>query len=127
MSQNNIFDSFEEVRQLISEYSIEDLQYKMAHNQDFILIDIREDHEWLTGHIPSAIHLKRGNLTTEISQIIPDKNQEIILYCAIGFRSALSALELENIGYTNVYSLYGGIIRWDDLGLTVEMPLSNVK
>lgn len=127
MSQNNIFDSFEEVRQLISEYSIEDLQYKMAHNQDFILIDIREDHEWLTGHIPSAIHLKRGNLTTEISQIVPDKNQEIILYCAIGFRSALSALELENIGYTNVYSLYGGIIRWDDLGLTVEMPLSNVK
>ncbi|RTL03161.1 MAG: sulfurtransferase [Proteobacteria bacterium] len=127
MSQNNIFDSFEEVRQLISEYSIEDLQYKMVHNQDFILIDIREDHEWLTGHIPSAIHLKRGNLTTEISQIVPDKNQEIILYCAIGFRSALSALELENIGYTNVYSLYGGIIRWDDLGLTVEMPLSNVK
>lgn len=127
MSQNNIFDSFEEVRQLISEYSIEDLQYKMAHNQDFILIDIREDHEWLTGHIPSAIHLKRGNLTTEISQIVPDKNQEIILYCAIGFRSALSALELENIGYTNVYSLYGGIIRWDDLGLTVEMPFSNVK
>lgn len=127
MSQNNIFDSFEEVRQLISEYSIEDLQYKMSHNQDFILIDIREDHEWLTGHIPSAIHLKRGNLTTEISQIVPDKNQEIILYCAIGFRSALSALELENIGYTNVYSLYGGIIRWDDLGLTVEMPLSNVK
>lgn len=127
MSQNNIFDSFEEVRQLISEYSIEDLQYKMAHNQDFILIDIREDHEWLTGHIPSAIHLKKGNLTTEISQIVPDKNQEIILYCAIGFRSALSALELENIGYTNVYSLYGGIIRWDDLGLTVEIPLSNVK
>lgn len=127
MSQNNIFDSFEEVRQLISEYSIEDLQYKMVHNQDFILIDIREDHEWLTGHIPSAIHLKRGNLTTEISQIVPDKNQEIILYCAIGFRSALSALELENIGYTNVYSLYGGIIRWDDLGLTVEMPFSNVK
>lgn len=127
MSQNNIFNSFEEVRQLISEYSIEDLQYKMAHNQDFILIDIREDHEWLTGHIPSAIHLKKGNLTTEISQIVPDKNQEIILYCAIGFRSALSALELENIGYTNVYSLYGGIIRWDDLGLTVEIPLSNVK
>lgn len=127
MSQNNIFNSFEEVRQLISEYSIEDLQHKMAHNQDFILIDIREDHEWLAGHIPNAIHLKRGNLTTEICQIIADKNQEIILYCAIGFRSALSALDLANIGYTNVYSLYGGIVRWDDLGLTVEMPLSNVK
>lgn len=119
---NNIFDTFDEIRQLITECSTTEIQAKMSAGDTFLLIDIREDHEWLVGHLPNATHIRRAELCNKIVHIAPDKNQEIVLYCAIGFRSALSALDLQNMGYNNVSSMYGGIIEWNDLGLEIVHP-----
>lgn len=119
---NNIFDTFEDVRQLITECSTTEVQAKMSAGDKFLLIDIREDHEWLAGYLPNAVHIRRAELCNKIARIAPDKNQEIVLYCAIGFRSALSALDLQNMGYNNVSSMYGGIIEWNDLGLEIVYP-----
>lgn len=116
---NNIFDTFEDVRQLITECSTTEVQAKMSAGDKFLLIDIREDHEWSAGYLPNAIHIRRSELCNKIARIAPDKNQEIVLYCAIGFRSALSALDLQNMGYNNVSSMYGGIMEWNDLGLEI--------
>jgi len=87
---------------------------------DFVLIDVREDHEWSLGHLPRATHLGRGILERDIERAIPDVEQQLVLYCGGGFRSALAARSLEQMGYRNVLSLAGGFRGWKEAGLPVE-------
>lgn len=110
-----------EIRPLIKEYTIEDVQAKFARGDRFIFIDVREDHEWNAGHIPQAIHLGRGIIERDIAATVADKSSEIVLYCGGGFRSALSAYNLQKMGYTNVVSMDGGIRGWKERNL----PLAN--
>ena len=84
------------------------------------LIDVREDNEWEAGHAKNALHLGRGVIERDIVKTIPNKDEEIILYCGGGFRSALSADNLQKMGYTNVYSMDGGWKAWKDAGGEVE-------
>ena len=110
-----------EIRPLIKEYTIEDVQAKLARGDTFTFIDVREDHEWSAGHISHAIHLGRGIIERDIAATVADKNSEIVLYCGGGFRSALSAYNLQKMGYTNVASMDGGIRGWKERNL----PLAN--
>ena len=82
-----------------------------------VLVDVREDHEWVKGHVMGAIHLGRGILERDVEARFPDKGQELILYCGGGFRSALSADNLQKMGYTNVWSMAGGWRGWTGNGL----------
>jgi rhodanese-related sulfurtransferase len=104
----------------INEISITELQ---QHNQPFVLLDIREDHEWAKGHLPEAMHLGKGIIERDIEQTVPDKKQKIVLYCGGGYRSALSAHTLQKMGYQQVFSLAGGYRQWTELGLTIEVPV----
>ncbi len=79
-------------------------------------LDVREDHEWAAGRIPGARHLGRGILEREIESVIPDTAAFIVLYCGGGYRSALAAASLQDMGYTNVHSLAGGIRGWSEAG-----------
>lgn len=88
---------------------------------DFVLIDIRTEGEYNAGFIPGAFLIQRGVLEFridseefwgELNREIPDKNQQIILYCRSGSRSALGTKSLEMLGYTNVHSLEGGWKGW---------------
>ena len=67
------------------------------------LIDVREESEWEAGHALGAQHIGKGVIERDIEQKVPDKNSELILYCGGGFRSALSADNLQKMGYTNVF------------------------
>ena len=109
---NNFLELVEECRPLIKEVGVEEVKYKIDNNDDFTLIDVREYHEWEQGHIPTAIHMSRGVIERDITSRIPDKNTNIILYCGGGFRSVLSAYNLQKMGYLNVYSMNGGIKDW---------------
>ena len=84
------------------------------------LIDVREDNEWDAGHAKGATHLGRGIIERDIVQSFPDKNTELILYCGGGFRSALSADNLQKMGYQKVYSMQGGWKAWNDAKGEVE-------
>ncbi len=86
----------------------------------FHFIDVREDHEVAQGYAHGAIHKGRGILERDIEQMIPDKNAEIILYCGGGYRSALSAANLQEMGYTQVFSMAGGIKAWRQAGYPLE-------
>lgn len=88
--------------------------------QGAVLIDVREDNEWNAGHASDALHLGRGIIERDIVNTIPDKGTEIILYCGGGFRSALSADNLQKMGYTNVWSMDGGWRAWQDAGAPVS-------
>ena len=87
------------------------------------LVDVRESEEWDRGHIPGAVHVPRGYLESRIEGAVSDRDKPIVLYCASGQRSALAAHTLkEQLGYSNVRSMTGGITLWKDRGYKVEVP-----
>jgi hypothetical protein len=74
----------EQAKSEINEISIDEL---LEHNQPYVLLDIREDHEWDKGHLPEAMHLGKGIIERDIEQTVADKKQKIVLYCGGGYRS----------------------------------------
>jgi rhodanese-related sulfurtransferase len=84
------------------------------------LIDVREESEWEAGHARGAQHLGKGVIERDIEERVPDKKAELILYCGGGFRSALSADNIQKMGYTNVSSMAGGWRAWQEAGAPVE-------
>lgn len=104
----------------IREVSVEETQQRMTANPEAKLVDVREDNEWNEAHAKGAIHLGKGIIERDIEATVPDKSTELILYCGGGFRSALAADVLQNMGYTNVYSMAGGWKAWKESGAEVE-------
>jgi sulfur-carrier protein adenylyltransferase/sulfurtransferase len=87
------------------------------------IIDVRETDEVAAGHLPGAVHIPRGYLESRIEGIVPNRDAHVILYCASGNRSAYAARTLkEDLGYTNVSSMTGGITLWKDRGYEVQVP-----
>ncbi len=86
----------------------------------FYLVDVREDNEWNAGHLPRAIHLGKGIVERDIETAIPDLDAEIVLYCGGGYRSALAADHLQQMGYTNVWSMDGGLRGWCEAGYPMD-------
>ncbi len=85
-----------------------------------LLIDVREDNEWNAGHAAGAIHLGKGIIERDIEGKVPDHDATLVLYCGGGYRSALAADALQQMGYTRVISLDGGWRAWNEAGLPVE-------
>ncbi len=79
-----------------------------------VLIDVRENDEFRAGHLPGARGIGRGVLEYHIADEVPDTEQEIVLYCRGGNRSALAADSLRVMGYENVYSMQGGFRAWSE-------------
>ena len=106
----------EEARQQIRECTIEQVKEKLDRHEPFELVDVREDKEYAQDHARGAIHLGRGVLERDVETVIPNKQTEIILYCGGGYRSALAAHSLRQVGYSNAVSMMGGIKAWRDAG-----------
>ncbi len=102
----------EESKKHIKEISTAEVKAKIDRGEAFALIDVREDSEWAAGWIRGARHIGRGVLERDIENAIPDTNAEIVLYCGGGYRSALAADSLRQMGYANVVSMAGGWRAW---------------
>lgn len=98
----------------IREVTVAETRERMAADNSVRLIDVREDSEWNAAHAAGAVHLGKGIIERDIEAEVPDKSTEVILYCGGGYRSALSADVLQQMGYTNVYSMAGGWKAWND-------------
>jgi rhodanese-related sulfurtransferase len=109
-----------EAKKHIRETNVSDVKRRMDNGEKFILVDVREESEWARGHLPGAIHLGKGIIERDIEQRIPDTSTKLILYCGGGFRSALSADNLQKMGYTSVESMDGGWKGWVAAGLPVQ-------
>lgn len=96
----------------IRECTPAEVKARLDRSQRFHFIDVREDHEWLLDHAAGATHIGRGILERDIEELIPDKDAEIVLYCGGGYRSALAAHSLAQMGYRHVLSMSGGIRAW---------------
>lgn len=106
-----------EIMPQVTEVSCEDVREKQEKGHKFHLVDVREDHEWNEGRVNGSEHIGRGILERDVEKHIPDKSAEVVLYCGGGYRSALSAVNLQKMGYSNVLSMAGGIRRWRELNL----------
>jgi molybdopterin/thiamine biosynthesis adenylyltransferase/rhodanese-related sulfurtransferase len=87
-----------------------------------LFVDVREQDEWETGHIPGAVHVPRGHLESRIERAVADRERPVVLYCAAGNRSAFAAKALRELGYRHVRSLSGGIDDWKREGLPIVTP-----
>ena len=110
----------EQAKRTIKECTIGDVKVKLDRRDPFHLIDVREDNEFAKDHAKGATHLGRGILERDIETVIPNKQAEIVLYCGGGYRSALAAESLRQMGYTNVQSMDGGMRAWREAGYPIE-------
>jgi len=86
---------------------------------DVVLVDTREPHEYQEAHLEGGKLVPPGLLTDEIAAAAPDKSARTILYCRSGNRSYKAAEQMEALGYTDVASMAGGILAWQEQGLPV--------
>lgn len=117
---NGFLNLVNDAKKRVRETSPEAVRRRQETGERFHLIDVREDNEWDRGRALGAIHMGKGIIERDIERAIPDREDEIILYCGGGFRSALAADTLAKMGYVNVVSMDGGWKRWRDLGFPVE-------
>lgn len=110
----------DEARSRIKECTVADVNAKVDRGESFHFLDVREESEYAKDRAKGARHLGRGILERDIESLIPDKAAEIVLYCGGGFRSALAADSLRQMGYTNVISMDGGIRAWREAGYPLE-------
>jgi len=85
-----------------------------------IILDSREIKEYEVSHLKDAIFI--GYDTFEMDSIqskLPNKKEQIVVYCSLGIRSEIIAIKLQKAGYKNVYNLYGGIFEWKNKGFKV--------
>jgi rhodanese-related sulfurtransferase len=107
-------------RQNVSECTIQDIVVRQQRGDSFTLVDVREESEFAAGHITGSIHIGKGVIERDIEQKIPGIDSQIVLYCGGGYRSALAAANLGQMGYTNVVSMDGGFRAWKEAGLAVD-------
>ena len=109
-----------EAKTRIWEIRVDQLAALRETSSSAILVDVREDNEWNRNRIPGAIHVGRGVLEVSIESRIPQKSTPVVVYCQGGGRSAVAADVLGKMGYTNVWSMAGGIGAYQAAGLPVD-------
>ena len=99
---------------LYRSFDTRDVSYKkikeiMQEDINNVLIDVRSRQEYAEGHLPGSINIPLYEIETQSSKLPKNKENTIIVYCASGYRSRQAKAKLENMGYTNVYSLKNGL------------------
>ncbi len=110
------------VKQSIREVSVDDTQARLQQPDAPVILDVRERDEYEQGFIPGAKWVPRGFLELKVEDLAPEREREVIIYCAGGTRSALAARSLGELGYQNVASMAGGFRAWKNSGHAFERP-----
>ena len=85
---------------------------EMMDTQEVLILDVREQHEYDSGHIPGAVLLPVGTITKDTAaDMIDDLDTVVLVYCRSGNRSKTASQTLVDLGYTNIYE-FGGINTW---------------
>lgn len=104
--------------QMIKFANATEFQAKMSA-QNAVVIDVRTAEEFQFGRLANAKNVDwyRPDFESQVNQI--SKNKIVLLYCRSGQRSTEAAVKMESMGFAHVYSLTGGILRWEASGKPV--------
>jgi len=109
-----------DAKKRVKETNVADVKRRMDAGEKFVLVDVREESEWAGGHLPGAIHLGKGIIERDIERRVSETGTKMILYCGGGFRSALTADNLQKMGYSDVESMDGGWKGWTAAGYPTQ-------
>lgn len=110
----------DEARKRVKECTVVEAKARIDRGEALHFIDVREDREFSKDHAKGARHLGKGIIERDVETVIPDKQAAILLYCGGGYRSVLAADALQQMGYSNVVSMDGGIKGWREAGYPME-------
>ncbi len=118
----------EKALKTVNEVTPWDLEEEIQKKTGLILLDIREQNEFDMMHIKHSIHVPRGvlegacvwNYDDTVPKLAQARNQDIVVICRSGNRSALAALTMQQMGFTKVHSLKMGIKGWNDNDFEME-------
>ncbi len=92
--------------------SQEEAKLLMDTESDYIIVDTRTESEFAQGHIDGAVLIPEFEIKAKADELLPNKDQLILVYCRTGRRSKIAAQYLADMGYTNVKE-FGGIVTWE--------------
>jgi rhodanese-related sulfurtransferase len=108
-------DFVSEAKTKIRELSQEEFRkWTETKKGEFVILDVREANDHVHSRIENSINIPRGVLELEVNDTIPNRAKTVVVYCGGGGRSALAADVLQQMGYTDVYSLQGGYKQWKE-------------
>jgi rhodanese-related sulfurtransferase len=108
----------------VREITVDQTAAWLKQNPKVVLLDVREDSEWNSGHALGAVHLGKGVLERDIEKLFPDAATELIMYCGGGYRSALACDIAQKMGYRSVHSLIGGYKAIKEAGWPVKSEIN---
>ncbi len=95
------------------------LKATRLYNDDALVLDVREDKEYASGHIPRARHIPVGKLAGRLNELDKFRSTPILVTCRSGQRSARACRMLRKAGFTTVYNQAGGILAWQRANLPI--------
>ncbi len=113
-------EGFDKMAKKMAEKSVPIIRSKQANSlstkgENIVFLDAREKNEYKVSHIQNSIFVGYDNFSLKSVQDLP-KNQMIVVYCSVGYRSGKIGAKLREAGYTSVFNLYGGIFDWANNG-----------
>lgn len=90
---------------------------RMINDVDPVLIDVREEAEFKSGHIVNSLNIPVGLLESRIASLNIQNDKPVIVYCRSGQRSATAAATLQKLGFQNIFKLGGGVMAWQSANL----------
>ena len=118
----NFRELLDQVKRSIAETTPEEVDRRLRAGEKFAILDVREDDEVANGALEGSRHLSRAHFESRVEDVLPDKDAEVVVYCAGGVRSAFATRTLQELGYSKVTSMAGGFTRWKDLGFDFSIP-----
>jgi rhodanese-related sulfurtransferase len=86
----------------------------------YLFLDCREPKEYKMGHVPGSINIPRGLMEFKVAKTVPNREENIVIYCKSGGRGCLAACTLCRMGYKNVKNMDGGWLAWEKAGYPIE-------
>ena len=93
---------------------------QLMNHENAVLLDLREPAEFKGGKLPGAVHIPLSQLAQRGDELAKLAARPVVAYCALGRRSAMVGGALTKLGFTQIYSLRGGVKAWREAGLPVD-------
>jgi rhodanese-related sulfurtransferase len=92
---------------------------QLINRQNAVILDLRESKDYDGGHLPNAVHIPLSQLSSRAGELSKFTSRPLIAYCDRGNRSRSAGSALAKLGFTEVYTLHGGVRAWAEAGLPI--------